>query len=171
MSTLIAVAFPKPDDAERVRAQLLDLQQAHLIDLEDAAVVIKRNDGRVSLRQLHNLAARGAASGGIWGLLLGALFAAPLLGAAVGAASGALGGALSDIGVDDDFMREIGRNLEKDSSALFILVRRATPDRVLQELESVEGTVVQTSLSFADEAKLRAALESGGATEHVLPAA
>ncbi|MCR9159999.1 MAG: DUF1269 domain-containing protein [Nannocystaceae bacterium] len=171
MSTLIAVAFPGVDDAERVRSQLLDLQHAHLIDLEDAAVVIKRADGRVSLRQLHNLAARGAASGGVWGLLLGALFAAPLLGAALGAASGALGGALSDIGVDDDFMRDIGRSLKEESSALFILVRRATPDRVLQELEPLEGTVLQTSLSFADEAKLRAALEGAGASEHALPAA
>jgi len=171
MSELISIAFPGPDDAERVRSKLLDLQKAHLIDLEDAAVVVKDEKGRVRLRQLHNLPASGAATGGLWGLLLGALFAMPLLGVAIGAASGALGGALADIGVDDDFMRAMGRSLEKNTSALFILVRNVTPDKVLAELEPMGGHILRTSLSVEDEAKLRAVLERGGAKEHVLPAA
>jgi len=171
MSDLISIAFPGPDDAERVRTKLLELQKAHLIDLEDAAVVVKDERDRVRLRQLHNLPATGAASGGLWGLLLGALFAAPLLGAALGAASGALGGALSDIGVDDDFMRSAGETLERNSSALFVLVRNVTPDKVLEELEPFGGHVLRTSLSVADEDALRRALEEAGAQRHALTAA
>lgn len=171
MSHLISIAFPEPDAAERVRGQLLELQKTHLIDLEDAAVVVKDGSGRVRLRQLHNLPASGAASGGLWGLLLGALFAMPLLGAAVGAATGALGGTLADIGVDDDFMRGLGRTLDKRTSALFVLVRRATLDRVLAELEPLEGHLLHTSLSIEDEHNLRRALEQAGAGKTRLAAA
>ena len=36
-----------------------------------------------------------------------------------------------DDGVDDNFMRELGSALETGTSAIFVLVRQATPDKVL----------------------------------------
>ena len=90
MSDLIAVAYDDEYKAEEVRLTLAKLQKEHLIELEDAAVVIKKDDGKVQLKQAINLTAAGAASGSFWGLLIGTLFWAPLVGVAVGAASGAL---------------------------------------------------------------------------------
>lgn len=159
MSDLVAVAYDDPHKAEEVRLKLIRLQKEYLIDLEDAVIVIKDAGGKVRLNQSHNLVAAGAASGGLWGSLIGLLFLNPLLGLAAGAGSGALAGYLTDVGIDDAFMKRLGEELRPGSSALFLLIRRATPDRVVAEVKEYGGTVLRTSLSAEDEGKLRAALE------------
>lgn len=158
MSELIVVAYPDRHRAEEVLLALRKLEHDHLVDLEDAAIVSKTKAGKVRLRQTHHLGAAGAVGGGFWGLLIGTLFAAPLLGAAIGAAAGAVGGALGDIGIDDDFMRELGESLQPGSSALFLLVIRASPEDVLKELAAHGGQVLRTTLAHADEDALREAL-------------
>jgi len=166
VSNLVVIGFDDEFKAEEVRLTLLKLQREYLIDLEDAVVAVKKPDGKVQLRQMHHLTAGGAATGGFWGLLVGTLFLSPLLGAAVGAAAGAISGALADVGIDDAFMRELASTLQPGSSALFVLVRRATPDRVLDELKGFGGKVLRTSLSKEDEARPQAALDAtktGGA--------
>lgn len=82
----------------------------------------------------------------------------------MGAAAGALSGALSDIGIDDNFMRDLGSTIEPGTSAIFVLIRKSTPDRVLADLSKFEGKVLRTSLSKEDEAKLQAALTKTPAT-------
>jgi len=86
-------------------------------------------------------------------------FLNPLLGAVVGA--GALSGKLSDIGLDDKMMKDVARSFKAGSSALFVIVRRATADKVLAGLKQFagKGQVFQTSLNKDDEAALRSALE------------
>ena len=162
MSDLIAVAYDDEYKAEEVRLALIKLQKEHLIELEDAAVVIKDQKGKVKLNQAINLTAAGAASGGFWGLLIGTLFLSPLLGVAVGAAGGAIGGALSDIGVDDDFMKDLGESMTPGSSALFLLVRKVTPDKVLDEVAQYGGKVLRTSLSKDRENQLQEVLSNRG---------
>jgi uncharacterized membrane protein len=162
MSDLIAIAYDDMFKAEEVRLTLAKLQKEHLIELDDAAVVVKDKEGKVKLKQAINLTAAGAASGGFWGLLIGTLFLVPLFGAAVGAATGAIGGALTDIGVDDDFMRELGQTLQPETSALFILVRKVTPDKVLDEVSKYGGKILRTSLSKDDEQQLQSVLDSHG---------
>lgn len=162
MSDLFAIAYEDEFKAEEVRLTLAKLQKEHLIELEDAAVVVKNAEGKIKLKQAINLTAAGAASGSFWGLLIGTLFFSPLFGAAVGAATGALGGALSDIGVDDDFMKDLGENLKPNTSALFILVRKVTPDKVLDEVSKYGGKILRTSLSKDDEAQLQEVLDNHG---------
>ena len=70
-------------------------------------------------------------------------------------------GALTDIGIDDNFMRDLGSTIAPGTSAIFVLVRKSTPDRVLEDLSKFEGKVLRTSLSKEDEAKLQAALSKG----------
>jgi uncharacterized membrane protein len=158
MSELIAIAYPDKQTASEVRQTLARLQTEHLIELDDVVVVVKDNDGKVRLDQAVNLTGAGAASGALWGGLIGMLFFAPLLGMAVGAASGALSGKFSDFGVDDNFMQDVGAHLQPGGSAIFVLVRRATPDRVLEEVGRYGGTVLRTSLSRDAEERLQAAL-------------
>ncbi len=167
MSDLIVVAFKGEDTADQVLNKLLALQKEHLIDLEDACVVVRDRHGNAHLKQAVNLVGVGAASGGawgaLWGTLIGLLFLNPLAGlltgAAIGAGTGALSGALSDYGIDDEFIRSVGSTIEPGSSALFILVRRATLDKVLPELRPFGGTVLRTSLSNEQEERLRQALQ------------
>jgi len=158
MSDLVVVAYDDEFKAQDVRLALLKLQKEYLVDLEDAVVAVKKPDGKVKLHQIHNLTASGAIGGGFWGSLIGLLFLNPLLGAAVGAASGAAAGALTDIGINDRFMKELAESLQPGHSALFVLVRKATPDKVLEAVRGTGGTILKTSLSHESEAKLREAL-------------
>lgn len=113
-----------------------------MIDLEDACVVVHDQNGKVRLKQAVGLVGVGALTGGAWGSmwdpLIGLLCLNPLAGllsgSAFGAGAGALSAALVDYGIDDEFIRSLGSTIQPGSSALFVLVRRATPDRVLCEL-------------------------------------
>jgi uncharacterized membrane protein len=160
MSTLVVIGYDDQFKGEEVRLKLWKLQKEYLIDLEDAVVAIKDEKGKVKLHQAVNLTAAGAVSGSFWGSLIGLMFLNPLLGLAVGATTGAVSGALTDVGINDKFMKELAETLTPGSSALFVLVRKATPDKVLEELKGTGGKVLKTSLSHDDEAKLQAALNT-----------
>ncbi|MCO6043159.1 DUF1269 domain-containing protein [Aeoliella sp. ICT_H6.2] len=161
MSNLIVIVFDDEHTAFEMRTALVKMQKEYLIEMEDAVVVTKNDAGKVQLHQAVNLTAAGAVGGGFWGTLIGLLFLNPLLGAAVGAGAGALSGLFTDIGIDDKEMKKAGESFTPGSSALFVLVRKATNDKVLDGLKEFagKGKVFQTSLSKDDEASLRAALE------------
>lgn len=158
MANLIVLGFDDMHTAATVRDQTDRLIKENLLALADMAVVVRTQDAKVKIDQALNLTAVGASSGALWGLLIGTLFLSPLVGAAVGAASGAVGGKLTDIGINDDTIKEIGDTLRPGTSALFMLVTRATPDRVIAEIQPYHPRVIQTSLSFDDEAALVNAL-------------
>jgi uncharacterized membrane protein len=160
MSTLVVIGYDDAYKAEEVRLKLRKLQRDYLLDLEDAVVAVKDADGKIKLHQAVNLTAAGAIGGGFWGTLIGLIFLNPLLGFAVGAGAGAISGALTDLGINDKFMKDLAATLKPNSSVLFVLVRKATPDKVLEELHGTGGKVLKTSLSHEDEAKLQAALSA-----------
>lgn len=160
MSTLVVVGYDDQFKAEEVRLMLLKLQKDYLIDLEDAVVAVKDVKGKVRLHQAVNLTAAGAVSGTFWGALIGLIFLNPLLGMAVGAGAGAVSGALTDVGINDNFMKDLAGGMTPGSSALFVLVRKSTPDKVLEHIQGTGGKVLKTSLSHEDETKLQAALSA-----------
>lgn len=161
MSDLIVIGFDDQKTAFDLRTKLVELQKEYLIDMEDAVVVTREAGNKVKLHQALNLTAAGAASGSFWGLLIGFLFLNPLLGVAVGAGSGALAGAMSDIGVNDKFMKELGETLPEGGAAVFILTRKVTGDKVLENLQEFrgKGRVLQTSLNKDNEEALREFIE------------
>ena len=160
MSTLVVVGYDDQFKAEEIRLALEKMQQEYLIDLEDAVVAVKDQEGKVRLHQAVNTTAAGALSGGFWGALIGMIFLNPLLGMAVGAGAGAVSGALTDVGINDQFMKDLAETMQPGSSTLFVLVRKATPDKVLEQLKGTGGKVLKTSLSHEDEAKLQAGLNA-----------
>ena len=161
MSTLVVVGYKDMYKAEEVRVKLWKLQLDYLVDMEDAVVVVNDAKGKVKLHQAHNLTTTGAMSGGMWGALIGMLFLNPLLGFAVGASAGAVSGSLTDVGISDQFMKELAATMTPNSSSLFVLLRNETaaPDKVLEELKGTGGTILKTSLSNEGEARLQAALD------------
>ncbi len=160
MSTLVAINYESRGTAEEVLGTLAQLQKEHSIDLEDAVIVTRDDDGKVKLHQSKKLAAGGAAGGALWGGLIGLIFLVPLLGMALGAATGAATGKLTDVGVDDRFMKELGEQLQPGKAALILLVRSATPDKILPEIAHFGGDVIQTSLDDEREEHLRRILEA-----------
>ena len=165
MTEFVSIVYDDEFKGDEVRLALLKLQQEYLIDMEDAVVAVKGEDGKIKLHQAINLTAAGAVSGGFWGTLIGAIFLNPLFGMAAGMAAGAVSGALSDVGIEDDYMKELSESMQPKSSALFILVRKATPDKVVAELQKYGGKLLRTSLSHEDEVKLQSALDAGSSAE------
>jgi uncharacterized membrane protein len=163
MSTLVAVVFNDEATAFDMRAKLVKMQKEYLIELEDAVVVTRDQKGKTRLDQAVNLTTAGAIGGGFWGLLIGLIFLNPLLGAMLGAGAGALSGRLNDLGLSDQMLKDIGKSFTPGTSGLFVLVRRATSDKVLAGLKEFtgKGKVFQTSLTRDDEHALREVLETG----------
>lgn len=161
MSNLIVIGFNNEADAFEMRTALAKMQTQYLIALEDAVVVTRDAVGKVQLHQAVNLTAAGAVGGAFWGTLIGMIFLNPLLGAALGAGSGALSGKLSDIGINDQFMKDLAATFTPGTAALFVLVRESTPDKVLEGLKPFagKGRVLQTSLTKDKEEDLRKFIE------------
>lgn len=155
MSNLVVIGFDDETTAFEMRAELAKMQKEYLIEMEDVVVVTKDENDKVKLHQAVNLTASGAVGGTFWGMLIGFLFLNPLAGAAVGAGAGALGGKMADIGINDQFMKDLGDTFKPGTSALFVLVRKATPDKVLEGLKKFKGTVLQTSLTKDKEEELQ----------------
>src|SRR4051812_9235622 len=137
MSDLLVIEFPTEEKAEEIREKLLSMQREYLIELGDAVIAVKQPNGRIKLNQLFHPTAAGAAGGALWGTLIGMLFLMPLAGTALGAAAGALGGSLTDVGLDDNFMKQAAQTLQSGNAALFVLIQKMTTDKVLAELQGV----------------------------------
>jgi len=165
MADLVVIAFPTEAKAEEIRGKLLDMQKDYLIELSDAVIAVKQPNGGVKLNQLFHPTATGAVSGTFWGTLIGLIFLMPLAGAAIGAAAGALSGALTDVGINDQFMKDVSQSLQSGNAALFLLIRKVTADKVLAGLQGVGGTVLRTSLDHTKEEALQRALAGAVAAQ------
>lgn len=161
MSDLIVITYDDEETGRAAFAALGHLQKTHLITLEDAALALKDQKGKVKIKQTLEGQYTGASAvwGGFWGLLIGLLFLNPLFWGIIGALMGAIMGKTSDLGIDNKFIEDVGDSLDPGGSALFILILKATPDKVVEEMQKYGGHLFQTSLSTEDEAKLRTALE------------
>ena len=161
MSDLIVAAFDTETGADEMRDAMIQLQKEFVVELADAAVVVRGADGKVRVKQAIDLVGAGALGGAFWGMLIGLIFLVPWLGLAIGAAAGAIGGAFTDIGVPDDFIKQVGEQIRPGSSALFLLLNKQTPDRLIEEFHKFHGTILKTSLSHEEEMKLREAMGAG----------
>jgi uncharacterized membrane protein len=158
VAELIVLGFKDMTTADEAVNELDQMQKESLISVADWARVIRRQDGKVDIRQAHSPAAAGALGGTFWGLLFGLIFFVPLFGLAIGAAMGAMTGALTDVGIDDKMIKDLGKQIVPGSSALFIFVIEATGDKVTERMRQYEPEVLRTSLSNDAEEKLKQAL-------------
>lgn len=154
MSDLVVIAFKEESKADEALIVFNKMQREYLIDIEDTCIVVRNKYGRLMLKRAHSQLAIGA----LWGLLFGWLFMSPIIGLILGAGIGVILEKMAGIGIDDDFARQLGAMVETGSSALVIIVKKITPDKMLNELKYFEGKVLKTSLSEQDERKLQASL-------------
>ena len=149
MATLSVLKFDDPYGAERVMIALQGMQERELITLEDAAVVSwPQGNRKPKSRELHG---GGAGWGAFWGFLIGLIFFVPWLGAAIGGMSGAM----KDVGIDDDFIRQVREKVTEGTSALFALTHGATVDKVVDELRQYDFEIISTNLPEEQEQQLR----------------
>jgi uncharacterized membrane protein len=155
MATLSVLKFNDPNGADRVLMALQGMQERELITLEDAAVVSwPQGNRKPKTRELHG---GGAGWGAFWGFLIGLIFFVPFLGAAIGGMSGAM----SDVGIDDDFIKQVREKVTEGTSALFALTHGATVDKVVDELKQYDFEIISTNLPTEQEEQLRDAFAQG----------
>src|SRR4051794_11722207 len=160
MATLTVWKFDTAEGANEAEASLEILAKQELIKVHDAATVSwPANKKKPKTRQLASLTGAGALGGAFWGLLFGLLFFVPLFGMAIGAAAGALGGAMSDVGIDDNFIDAVRREVTPGTSALFLLTSDAVTDKVGETFKGTHGHLIQSNLSAEQEEKLRSVFE------------
>ena len=156
MSHMIVFAMPSIEGAYAMRDALDDLRAFDLVDVKDAAVVERHPDGSVRVRQAFDLIGAGALGGVIWGALIGLIFLTPWLGMAVGGLAGALAGKFTDIGIDDEFIREVGEQVKPGHSALFMLIDNWENSKSLRLLADFDAAIIHTTMLADEEARLRA---------------
>jgi uncharacterized membrane protein len=158
VATLTVWKFPDALGADRAEATLESLQKQELITVHDAAIVSwPEGAKKPKTHQLNSLTMAGALGGSFWGLLFGLIFFVPLLGLAIGAAAGALSGSLSDVGIDDDFIRDVRDQITPGTSALFVMTSDAVQDKVRAAFEGQQMELISTNLSNEQEQALRQA--------------
>ena len=158
MATLTVWKFDSADGAADALALLRRMQKEELIQVNDAAYVYwPEGKKKPKTEQANDLTGAGALGGSFWGLLFGLIFFVPLLGMAVGAAMGALSGSMADVGIDDDFIREVRQQVTPGTSALFVMTSHAVVDKVIDEFRTSGATLVSTNLSKDQENQLREA--------------
>jgi uncharacterized membrane protein len=156
MATLTVLAFKDQEGAQRMIPDLTMLQKEQLIQIHDGAVVVRPVDGKPKVKQLHSLVGEGAWGGAFWGMLIGMLFFMPWLGMGLGAITGALSGKFADIGIDDNFIREVGDQISPGTSALFLMTSDATAlDKIAQRLSQHKFEILRTNLPAEQEQALR----------------
>lgn len=155
MSELVVLGFDDEADADAFIGKLEQMDKEHIVGLQDLAKVTRTADGKTKIKQGYNLVAIGAMNGAFWGMLIGLIFWVPWLGAVVGAASGAIGGKLTDIGINDDFIKETAEAIAPGQAGVFMLIGESTPDKFAEEITGTKARVIKTNLTHEDEDKLR----------------
>ena len=159
MSDLVVILFNKSEQAGEAFQALKGVKKGGHLRIDDAAVVVKEESGKVEVKNILDRGVKiGLIGGSLLGLMLGGIFF-PLAGLALGAASGALLGRMAELGVDQKFVKEVTGQLEPGNSALFLMVGQGDPDVAIAALRPYEGTVYHTSLPTETVESIKAAIE------------
>jgi uncharacterized membrane protein len=160
MATLVAIGYPDQGTAEQARQTVHQLEAELIVQADQVAAISRDLEGKYHVTTTHGGASAGGGAiwGSFWGLLFGLLFFVPFAGLALGAGFGALFGHLGEKGIDKAFQQQVRDYLKPGTSALFMVIEHATPDKAIAALEQYGGTVIRTSLSDEDTRKLQEAL-------------
>jgi uncharacterized membrane protein len=157
---LIVIAYENEARAKDALAEVFQLVREGVIDVESASVVRRREDGALQLAETGDVSDRLATFGGAFGgLVLGVAVAAPLIGTALGAAAGLAAAKRTDLGIADDFQREIGEKLAPGRAAVVLLGETKDREAARREAGRLGGELLATDLAPDAEEQLRRILE------------
>jgi uncharacterized membrane protein len=185
MAELIVVGFKNQMyRASEVLNDLLAMNDDWVVDLHDAVAVYRDFNGKLRVDQSYQMTTgQGAAWGGLWGLLIGATLAIPFTGgasaaAAAGAiAAGAAGGTAlgaglgavdaeswkDEFGIPEDFVQQVSVLIQPGDSAIYAILRVGNPDIVADQFRGYGGTILRTTLSRDQQAKVEKVLSNRAA--------
>ena len=180
MAELIVVGFKKDMyRASEVLNQLLNLNDDWVVNLHDAVAVYRDYGGKLRIDQSYQMTTKeGAGWGALWGLMIGSILAIPFTAGASAAAAGAavatgavsgtaIGAGLGaldasswkdDFGIPDDFIQRVGTMVQPGDSAVFAILRVGNPDVVADQFRGYGGTILRTTLTRDQQAKVEKVL-------------
>ncbi len=168
MSELMVLGFENEMEADRFGLKLAEMQKDMIVQLQDAAEVIRDPDGKPHVKHGNHLVGIGAMGGAFWGMLFGLLFFVPFLGLAIGAAMGALFGKMGKTGIDRQVLEQMGDAVPPGKAGWFLLISQLTEDKFMAAIKGTEAKVVRTNLTEEQEQQLK---EAFGAKHHKKEAA
>ena len=145
MSHLVVLTFDDMEQAGQAFEALKKAQSSGQLNIDDAAVIVKQDSGKIEIKNQMDTGTKiGAIGGGMIGLMLATVFF-PLAGLAIGALGGALVGKSLDKGVDQQFVKDVTETLKPGSSALFV-TGSGNAAVAIEALRPFKGTLYQTTL-------------------------
>jgi len=163
MSELMVLGFENEIEADRFGLKLAELQKDLIVQLQDAAEVVRDPDGKPHVKHGHSLVGVGAMGGAFWGMLFGLLFFVPFLGLAIGAAMGGLFGKLGKTGIDKQVLEQMGDAVPPGKAGWFLLIGQMTEDKFLAAVKGTGAKLVRSNLTEEQEKDLKHAF---GASKH-----
>ena len=160
MTQIAAVVYTSSAAAHEALTALQERREGEALELIDAVVAIKAEDGRVHLEQTVDKGRAGAGAGAFWGSLLDLFLMAPVAGAAAGAALGGIEGYGSDFGISDDFAIRLAQNFRIGHAALLAMIEDDQATALADTLATHGGALLYSTLSSDADARLRETLEA-----------
>jgi len=167
LAELIAIGYPDETTALEAEEEAQRLAEELIIQPDAIAAIVRTKDGKFKVTTNHHVVGAGATYGMFWGFLFGLLFFVPVFGMAIGAGLGALMGKLEKSGIDKEFQQQVRDMLQPGTSALFLVLEKATPDKAIEAMSKFGGTVLKSSLSHEAEQALQEELHGAAAEQPV----
>ncbi|GAA1498467.1 DUF1269 domain-containing protein [Paeniglutamicibacter kerguelensis] len=156
MSELIVISFDSELQAEGAYKEIQVLQDNLVVELAGLALVKVDDKGKTHVEHPGGFGSvgMGAAGGALFGMLIGILFFIPFAGLIFGGLFGALFAGIDKTGLNAEFRERVKSAVTEGKSAVVLYATKITEDKFAAALAPYKGTVIQTSLSEADEKTL-----------------
>jgi uncharacterized membrane protein len=155
MSELMVLGFENETEADAFGLKLAELQKDMIVQLDDAAMVVRDADGKPHVKHGNKLVGAGALGGAFWGMLFGLLFFVPFLGLAIGAGMGALFGKMGKTGIDKQVLEQMGDAVPPGKAGWFLVISQMTEDKFLAAVQGTNAKLVRSNLSHEQEEELK----------------
>ena len=188
MAELIVVGLKKDMyRASKVLNQLIELNDDSVVDLHGAVAAYRDYRGKLRVDRSYQMltTGQGAGLGGFWGLVIGTTLATLAIPFTAGASAAAAGAALAsgaitgtaigagvgatkasswkdEFGITDDFVGQVKAMIQPGDSAIFAILRFSDPDVVADQFRGYGGTILHTTLTREQEAKVEKVLSASG---------
>jgi uncharacterized membrane protein len=188
VAELIVVGFKKDiHRASRVLNALIELKDDSVVDLHGAVAAYRDYRGKLRVDRGYQMltTGEGAGWGGFWGLVIGTMLATLAIPFTAGASAAAAGAALAsgaitgtaigagvgatkasswkdEFGIADDFVGRVKALIQPGDSAILAILPVFDPDVLADQFRGYGGTILRTTLSPDQQAKVEKVLGASG---------
>ena len=148
MENVLAINFDDDTKAYTALTSLKQLDEQGQVELADAAVVLRGDDGHIETKEeVGGPEFAGSATGGVLGLIIGVI-GGPL-GVLIGGYTGLLMGSIFDLGEADDTesaLVAVARSVRPGHPALVAVATEQSPEVLDAAMTTAGGTIMRRSL-------------------------